>query len=59
VLHVIIDVQRLIIESHACSFATNAAKHVCVSHPELMVTRKSVHAITTGKLKKEIQNAPS
>lgn len=59
VLYVIIDVQKLIIESHACSFATNAAKHVCVSHLELMATRKSVRAITTGKFKKEIQSAPN
>jgi hypothetical protein len=56
-VHVLIDVLRLLTRSHVCSFATSVVTNVCVSHLELMVTRKSVHVITTGKLKKENQSA--
>lgn len=59
-MHVIIVVQRQIItRRRACSTATCAARNVCVSHLELMATRKNALAITTGKTRKEAPNAPS
>ncbi|KAK3187872.1 hypothetical protein Dsin_027433 [Dipteronia sinensis] len=40
------------IKSHACFSATNVAKNACVFLLALMDTKKSAHAITTGRPKK-------
>ncbi|KAJ7980547.1 GAST1 protein-like 5 [Quillaja saponaria] len=54
--HVIIVVQLLSIGSHVCSSATSVVPNVYVFPQALMVTKKNVHAITTGRLKKENLN---
>ena len=53
----IIVVQILNTRRHACFSATSAVRNVCVSHQEPMVTKKNVHAIMTGKPKKEHPSA--
>ncbi|RYR74004.1 hypothetical protein Ahy_A02g008605 [Arachis hypogaea] len=50
-------VQRRITRSHVYSFAISAVRYACVYRQELTATKNYALAITTGRPKKEAQNA--
>ncbi|KAF1877828.1 hypothetical protein Lal_00038137 [Lupinus albus] len=52
------DAQTHSTRSHVCSFAKSVVPNACVCLLELMATSKSVHATITGRLKREVPNAP-
>ncbi|KAJ8551692.1 hypothetical protein K7X08_021707 [Anisodus acutangulus] len=52
-----IDAQQHHTRSHVCSFVRNAVLHACVFLLGFMATNKHALATTTGRLKKENQNA--
>ncbi|RWR73092.1 hypothetical protein CKAN_00134500 [Cinnamomum micranthum f. kanehirae] len=55
--HAITDARQRPTRSHACYTATNAARSVSVCRPAHMGTRRSAHATTTGRQRKEDPSA--
>ncbi|KAG5080691.1 hypothetical protein JHK86_004756 [Glycine max] len=51
------DAPKHTTRSRVCSSAINVVPNACVCHLELMVTRRSAHATTTGRPKGEDPNA--